>query len=188
MPSGPAIEGFAGKLRLAMGRANLSRAQLARAVAVDKTVLGRWLNGVLQPSDHSLSALTAVLARHLPQFDRVARDGSVADFARRLGVQPAAPALPPDASPVLPGALQVTAPARAFAEERYAALWMLVFAAPVLHGRISFLPMRIGWHKGGAAMPIEYMSRPLAHQRGAAFDRGGWLYGVMESQMNGKLA
>lgn len=189
MPSGPVIEAFAEKLRLAMGRANLSRAQLAQAVAVDKTVVGRWLNGVLAPSDHSLSALTAVLAKHLPQFDRVAWESPVADFARRLGVERPAPAatVTAESSVELPRALQTTASTRAFAEERYAALWMLVFASPGLHGRISFLPMRIGWQKGGAAMPIEYVYRPVVHLRGVAFDLAGWLFGVMESQLNAKL-
>jgi hypothetical protein len=149
--------------------------------------VGRWLNGVLQPSDHSLTTLTTVLAKHLPQFDRVAWEAPIAEFARRLGVQSAATAQPPDASPVLPRAVQTTASTRAFAEDRYAALWMRVFASPGLHGRISFLPMRIGWQKGGAAMPIEYVYRPVVHLRGVAFDLAGWLFGVMESQLNGKL-
>jgi transcriptional regulator with XRE-family HTH domain len=188
MPSGPVIDGFAEKLRLAMGRANLSRAQLAQAVAVDKTVVGRWLNGVLAPSDHSLTALTAVLARHLPQFDRVAWESPVAEFARRMGVE-RSPSPSADGDPaLLPRALQSTTPFRAFAEQRFAALWILVFPAPGAHGRITFFPMRIGWLRGGPAMPIEYLYRPVAHQRGFAIDLGGWLYGVMEAQINGRLA
>jgi hypothetical protein len=191
MPSGSAIEAFAEKLRLAMGRANLSRAQLAQAAKVDKSVVGRWLNGVLAPSDHSLTSLTAVLARHLPQFDRVAWDAPAAEFARRLGVQPPTSATSSGHGPaVLPRTVQTTTPLISYAEARYAGLWMLVFPAAARHGGITFLPMRIAHDAGKGVLSIAYGLRPAVHQAGSAFELEGLLFGVMEphNRMGGALA
>ncbi|WP_137126412.1 helix-turn-helix transcriptional regulator [Roseomonas sp. HF4] len=185
MRGGPAIEAFAEKLRLALGRANLSRAQLAQAIEVDKSVVSRWLNGALQPSDHSLTALTAVLAKSLPRFDRLTWDGTATEFAQRLGVGTATLERAAGDFPILPRAKETMASNLAFAEERYAALWMLVFPSPTLNGGIVFLPMRIGWLEGAGFLPIEWVYRPLVHMRGAAFELGGWLYGVLEGQVTG---
>lgn len=59
---------FAARLRLALGRANLSPAALGAAVGVDKSVVSRWLSGRVRPTQHNLSRIAAVLAERLPGF------------------------------------------------------------------------------------------------------------------------
>lgn len=61
-------EDFATRLRLALGRANLSPAALGAAVGVDKSVVSRWVGGKVRPTRHNLTRIAAVLADRLPDF------------------------------------------------------------------------------------------------------------------------
>lgn len=56
------------RLRLALGRANLSPAALGAAVGVDKSVVSRWVTGKVRPTQHNLTRIAAVLAERLPGF------------------------------------------------------------------------------------------------------------------------
>lgn len=49
-----------------MADLNISRVTLARELAVDKSVIGRWLTGVNQPTGHNLTRLTDIVRRHWP--------------------------------------------------------------------------------------------------------------------------
>ena len=62
MARGSDIDQFPTKLKRAMDRVNLSRAQLAQAVGADKSVIARWLSGAINPADHSLSLVGVLLA------------------------------------------------------------------------------------------------------------------------------
>lgn len=106
MARGADIDAFGEKLRLALARANLSRAQAAQAASVDKTVVGRWMSGGIRPADHSLAALSAALARHIPGFSRAEWELPLGAFSERLGLAPAAaPGVAPLAADVaLPAA------------------------------------------------------------------------------------
>lgn len=136
MARGAGIEAFEEKLRLALGRANLSRAQLAQLTGVDKSVVTRWLSGVLRPADHSLASLSGVLARHIEGFTRVDWDLPAPAFAARLGVT-AAPKVKPegDVASARPGSLARflaqlprVAPAEELplAAQRFTGLWLLL--------------------------------------------------------------
>lgn len=73
--------GFAAVLRLVMSRLNLSRVELAQRVAVDKSVVRRWVLGASRPSDANLSLLTDIVAAEVPGFIRdhwAAAPGAVA--------------------------------------------------------------------------------------------------------------
>ncbi len=115
MPRGPAIEDFAAKLRLAVSRANLSRAELARRVGVDKSVVARWLSGGLRPGDQRLAALTTALAARIDGFGRADWDRPLRALATRFGTAG-------DPSPRGPEAASVMTHA-----DRYAGLWVLLF-------------------------------------------------------------
>lgn len=95
---------FSTKLGLALKALSLSRGRLAAELEVDKSVVGRWVTGAVQPSEHNLSRLTALIAERTPGFAVLDWDLSLADFAQRLGVSPdVATALDP--TPALPLAL-----------------------------------------------------------------------------------
>jgi transcriptional regulator with XRE-family HTH domain len=106
MARGAEVEDFPDKLKLALGRANLARAQVAQALGMDKSVVARWLSGGLRPADHSLVALTVILARHIPDFRRAEWDLPTPAFTARLGLA-AAPVALPQAAP-LPAGFRIT--------------------------------------------------------------------------------
>jgi len=95
---------FSTKLTLALKALSLSRGRLSADLGVDKSVVGRWVTGAVQPSDHNLLRLTALVAERAPGFTVLDWDLPLADFAQRLGVNPdVAGALAPQ--PALPLAL-----------------------------------------------------------------------------------
>jgi hypothetical protein len=49
-----------------MAESNVSRQTLARELGVDRSVIGRWLSGVNQPTNHNLTRLTDIMRRHHP--------------------------------------------------------------------------------------------------------------------------
>jgi transcriptional regulator with XRE-family HTH domain len=57
---------FSDNLRLVLELLSMSAARLASELAVDKSVVSRWLNGSVQPSAHNLSRLSAFVASRLP--------------------------------------------------------------------------------------------------------------------------
>ncbi|MBR0670785.1 helix-turn-helix domain-containing protein [Neoroseomonas soli] len=182
MPRGPEIDAFAEKLRLLLDRANLSRAQVAQRAGVDKSVVARWLNGALHPSDHTLSALSAALAQEVAGFSRADWALPAAAFASRLGLPSRAPPSPgATPAPLLPGVLDWTAGTRARTDPMYAGLWALAFASPANGGRIFCVPLRIWREAGAPTLQVEYSNGMMLHNRGAAFALAGRLWAVMES-------
>jgi len=103
-------DSFAAKLTLALGRANLSRALLAREVGVDKSVVARWAGGQVSPTEHNLLALTHVIARRVPELTLDDWRLPEAAFAVRLARRAAAIAA---AHPELAGAIELMSFGRA---------------------------------------------------------------------------
>jgi hypothetical protein len=169
-----AIDQFAEKLRLALGRANLSRTALAQRVGVDKSVVARCSSGALHPADHSLAALSAALAQAIPGFDATAWDLPLEGFAARLGI--AAPAAPPPPSPhdllapLLHGADQGTAAVA------YPGLWASVFASTRGLGRLLCFAMRIRAMEGAQALGVEVGDLETVLWRGSLIAFGAKLY------------
>ncbi len=119
MARGTDIDQFPAKLKRAMDRANMSRAQLAQAVGADKSVIARWLSGAINPADHSLSAISVSLALHIPGFSRadwaLTQDG----FAARLGITAAS------GGPLLQAGASAPSDDTVIAD--YAGLWAMTY-------------------------------------------------------------
>jgi len=79
------VGNFGKKLELAIKRLSLSRAGLAAAVAVDKSVAGRWVSGKVQPSAHNLARISKLIAEEVPEFSMLDWDRDYDDFAAYLG-------------------------------------------------------------------------------------------------------
>ena len=84
-------DGLAGKLAVALKVCSLSRGRLAAELAVDKSVVSRWLSGANAPSEHNLSVLTRLIAEHAPGFTMLDWDLPDGCFADRLRGPRAAP-------------------------------------------------------------------------------------------------
>jgi hypothetical protein len=56
------------KLAMVLAALSISRVSLAQRLAVDKSVIGRWLGGTVHPTEHNLARLSAIIAEHLPGF------------------------------------------------------------------------------------------------------------------------
>ena len=57
---------FSARLQRVMADLNISRVTLARELGVDKSVIGRWLTGINQPTGHNLTRLTEIVRRSWP--------------------------------------------------------------------------------------------------------------------------
>jgi hypothetical protein len=62
------MERFADKLTFLAKALSISRGQLGKELAVDKSVVSRWLSGARLPTSHNMAALTALVARRVPDF------------------------------------------------------------------------------------------------------------------------
>jgi transcriptional regulator with XRE-family HTH domain len=176
MARGPEIAEFAEKLRLALVRANLSRAQLAQAVGVDKSVVARWLNGALHPSDHTLTLLTTALGKSITGFERADWDAASTEVAARLGLSAAVAPVAPHSAP-LPDPHDPVAVGRAEMRDRfevaagtYSGLWL--FVLPSQHDRGEFpsvacFAARIRSASDRPALLIEGGTTDRVHARGA---------------------
>jgi transcriptional regulator with XRE-family HTH domain len=82
---------FAYRLDLALKALNLSRAHLAAAVEVDKSVVSRWLSGRAMPSGLNLARISEALAKTRPGFSAIAWNRPLGEFEALLGI-PASPA------------------------------------------------------------------------------------------------
>ena len=78
-------EPFAKKLELTLKVLSMSRSRLAAGLAVDKSVVGRWVSGAVQPSAHNLSLLSALIAERIPGFTALDWDRTLPSFADLIG-------------------------------------------------------------------------------------------------------
>ena len=81
---------FAAKLDLVLKTLSMSRGRLAADLSVDKSVVGRWMNGTVKPSGHNLTRLTSLVAQQHPGFTALDWDRGLEGLAVRLGVDPSA--------------------------------------------------------------------------------------------------
>lgn len=88
MHSGAVALDFADRLALVLKALAVSRSQLAAALAVDKSLVSRWLSGGTVPGNHNLSRLTAFFAVHVPGFTMFDWEGDFTSLAARLGIAP----------------------------------------------------------------------------------------------------
>jgi transcriptional regulator with XRE-family HTH domain len=95
---------FAENLRLVLKLLSMSAAELASELAVDKSVVSRWLNGSVQPSAHNLSRLSALVAGRVVGFRSLDWERTPESLAEVFGADPRAisslrPAPPPAGMP-----------------------------------------------------------------------------------------
>lgn len=179
MARGAGIEDFPEKLRLALGRGNLSRAETARLVGVDKSVIARWLGGAVRPGDHSLSRLNAALAKHIEGFSGADWEGGLAQFRARLGL-PGEAAKPADGvfSP-FDLAIEISAETLDLAEQSHAGIWLLLYISVTGADRLMGYAARIHRPPGAPCLMLEFTNGAAGHGRGQAFVLLGRLYAFM---------
>jgi hypothetical protein len=96
---------FGEKLELVLKVLSMSRAQLAATLAVDKSLVGRWVAGSVTPSAHNMANLTRFVAGKRAGFTMLDWDQEMDGFAAFFGVRrpkPAAPAVAADPTDGLP--------------------------------------------------------------------------------------
>lgn len=81
---------FARKLDLVLKALSMSRARMAADLAVDKSLVGRWVSGKVIPSAHNLSRLTALIAERRPGFTLLDWDRDLEGLGQSLGIEPEA--------------------------------------------------------------------------------------------------
>ncbi|MBW8815589.1 MAG: helix-turn-helix domain-containing protein [Caulobacterales bacterium] len=85
---------FPQRLLLALKALSLTRGRLAAELAVDKSVISRWLSGRQAPTGENLANLTALVAARRPGFTLLDWEVDLEALAARLGVAPEAAAEP----------------------------------------------------------------------------------------------
>lgn len=78
---------FSSRLSLALKALSISRGRLAADLGVDKSAVARWIAGSVRPSEHNIARLTALIARHRPDFNILDWDLEPEAFAVALGVR-----------------------------------------------------------------------------------------------------
>ncbi len=89
---------FPSRLELVMKALSLSRGRLAAALAVDKSVISRWLAGKHAPTSHNLVVLSELIGQHRPGFTALDWESDLETLSAKLGVG----AAPPPATPYGP--------------------------------------------------------------------------------------
>jgi transcriptional regulator with XRE-family HTH domain len=79
---------FSEKLGLVLKMLSMSAAKLASELAIDKSVVSRWLKGSVQPSAHNLSRLSALVATRVEGFRTLDWERSLENLAALFGVDP----------------------------------------------------------------------------------------------------
>lgn len=79
---------FSAKLGFVLKALSMSRGQLAAELNVDKSIVGRWVTGAVQPSVYNLSRLTAWMAGRVGGFNSLDWERDLDSLAGRLGVEP----------------------------------------------------------------------------------------------------
>ncbi|HYE44171.1 MAG TPA: hypothetical protein VEA44_00195 [Caulobacter sp.] len=171
---------LAAKIDLVMKVLTLSRGRLAAELAVNKSMVSRWLSGTVVPSSHNLSQLTLLVAQRVPGFTLLDWDSDLEALAARLGAaKPAAAApAPPPAEDAMPVFRSMLGARREIARHgaAYEGIWQGLRAACTQPGvilREHILIQRVGpdlrvvW--GGAGWRCEGWLMPIL----------GQLYGMM---------
>jgi hypothetical protein len=78
---------FSAKLELVLKAFSMSRARLASALDVDKSLIGRWASGAVVPSQHNLERLTRFVAGRRGSFTMLDWDRDLEGLANVLGVE-----------------------------------------------------------------------------------------------------
>jgi hypothetical protein len=78
-------ESFHQKLALALKALSVSRGALAAQLGIDKSVVGRWVAGRVQPSSHNMARLSAYIATRVDGFTTLDWERPISGLAPMLG-------------------------------------------------------------------------------------------------------
>lgn len=78
---------FAKRFTLALKALSLSRGRLASELGVDKSLVGRWASGAVQPAAYNLERLTHFLAERRPGLTLLDWERGLPEFAALFGVE-----------------------------------------------------------------------------------------------------
>lgn len=81
-------EPFHTKLAFVLKALSVSRGTLAAQLGVDKSVVGRWVAGRVQPSSHNLARLSAYIATSVDGFTTLDWERPISGLAQKLGASP----------------------------------------------------------------------------------------------------
>ena len=79
---------FADKLTLVLKTLSMTRSHLAAELAVDKSIVGRWMTGRVEPSNHNMARLTELVASRVPGFRLIDWERDIGGLEALLGVAP----------------------------------------------------------------------------------------------------
>lgn len=160
---------FAQRFTLALKALSMSRGRLASELGVDKSLVGRWASGAVQPSAYNLERLTHYLALKRPGLTLLDWDRDLPAFAELFGVTLAESAL--GTSPGLAGTVQeMVRNAVEGRLEAYEGFWRSTHASFFEPGRfchqygvirkgqgggLAFELGAIGVRYGGSMSPVE---------------------------------
>lgn len=169
----PAATGndFTQRLDLALKALNVSRAQLASQVGVDKSMVSRWLSGGMRPTGHNLARISEVLAKVKPGFNILMWERPREEFDAFLGIASAEQPAPPTPEP--PPAAEAAAPARALGLRRWLPWVVAGLAAIALAATAAILwprpePAGAGDAAAPTAADVSIAVMPFANLSGDA--------------------
>jgi transcriptional regulator with XRE-family HTH domain len=81
------VDRFSDKFTLILKILSMSRAGVAAALGVNKSVVARWASGATVPSSHNLAQLSALMARSAPGFTSLDWDRDLDGLAALFGVR-----------------------------------------------------------------------------------------------------
>lgn len=135
---------FPSRLLLALKALSISRGRLAAELAVDKSVISRWLSGKQAPTGQNLANLTALVAQRRPGFNLLDWEGDLDALAVRLGVaESQAPAWGPLAAWLPESLLQETKTLTDLRGDAYEGFWRTTRPAIGQPGRFVHDPCLI---------------------------------------------
>ena len=80
---------FSVLFRIALLALGISKARAASLLQVDKSLVGRWAAGTIKPTEHNISRITELVAKHVPGFSMQDWQREAGDLAKLVGVDPA---------------------------------------------------------------------------------------------------
>lgn len=80
------VDNLSEKLDMLLKACSLSRVALAQQVGVDKSLVGRWVNGSIHPGEHNLAKLASVFRGYFPELTLADFFGDQAALAARIGI------------------------------------------------------------------------------------------------------
>lgn len=135
---------FPSRLLLALKALSISRGRLAVELAVDKSVISRWLSGKQAPTGQNLANLTALVASRRPGFNLLDWEADLDTLAGRLGVaESQTPAWGPLAAWLPESVLQETKTLTDLRGDAYEGFWRTTRPAIGQPGRFVHTPCLI---------------------------------------------